>query len=179
MAHHPVIPFNELAKNAGEVYRATRRESPLACVLLSVSYLERLLITVLSNFLIKEPTSKRLFDPNNGSLGQFSSCSDVAYCLGLIAKDVHTNLRIVGKIRNTFAHNDVPVDFDGRRNQEAEILRLAFEGRLANEVLRFGSGVPNQYDRLIGIDYGLATARRRTAALSRTRCKVRQEQGSY
>ncbi len=115
MGRHSVIPFSELAKNAGEVYRATRREPPLACVLLSVSYLERLLITVLSNFLIKAPTSKQLFDPNNGSLGQFSSCSDLAYCLGLIAKDVHTNLRIVGKIRNAFAHSDVQMDFDNQR----------------------------------------------------------------
>ena len=47
---------------------------------------------------------KKLLHPN-GPLGTYGSRTTACYCLGLINEIVKSDLRLVGKIRNRFAHD--------------------------------------------------------------------------
>jgi len=67
-------------------------------------------MTLLGSFFIKEDVSDKLFDIK-GTLDSFSKCSDVAYCLGFFSKTVFDNLKLIGKIRNAFAHATTIPDF--------------------------------------------------------------------
>ena len=60
---------------------------------------------LLTNFLVDdEKEVGRLLDYDQ-PLGTYSNRVRVAYCLGLINKTVREDLRLVGKIRNRFAHD--------------------------------------------------------------------------
>src|SRR6266436_3438925 len=67
-------------------------------------------MSLLASFFIKDEVSDSLFDIR-GALDSFSKCTDVAYCLGFFPKAVYQNLKIIGKIRNAFAHSTTVHDF--------------------------------------------------------------------
>jgi len=50
----------------------------------------------------------------NGPLGSFSSRINFAFLLGLIPKNARRDLHLVRQIRNKFAHNAGPLDFDNK-----------------------------------------------------------------
>jgi hypothetical protein len=58
---------------------------------------------------------KRLLDPPGGPISTFSARSDLAYCLGLIPVGLRQNLKTIGDIRNSFAHDylSLTLDADG------------------------------------------------------------------
>jgi DNA-binding MltR family transcriptional regulator len=90
---------------------ALAHESPLICAVVSVSVTEKALVTLLSNFLIKSGITESILN-HNGTLGEFSRCANMAYCLGLITDGMRENLSNIAKIRNLFAHSDDFIDFD-------------------------------------------------------------------
>jgi hypothetical protein len=66
--------------------------------------LDNVLERILINFVVDvEKEAKRLIGID-GAMGTFSSRVTATYCLGLISRTVRDDLRIVGKIRNRFAH---------------------------------------------------------------------------
>lgn len=58
-----------------------------------------------------EKTQEELFNPS-GPIGSLGTKIKLAYMLGLIHADVHSDLRLVTKIRNEFAHNVRITSFD-------------------------------------------------------------------
>lgn len=120
---HTKIPTIEmLSKESQALYDAVNDERDLPCVLISTSYLDQCLVSLLERFFIQSNTAKNVLDSRKGSLGIFSVRVDLCYCLGLISKGLLQNLRTVGEIRNRFAHSYLSLSFN-----DPEVVKLCLQ----------------------------------------------------
>ncbi len=78
--------------------------------ILGGTFLEMTLEHILYAFLPEDKEVNKLFDFNS-PLGNFSSKIQMAYSLGLIEKTVKSDLNLIRKIRNKFAH-EMFLDFE-------------------------------------------------------------------
>jgi DNA-binding MltR family transcriptional regulator len=97
--------------------------SDRAVAIVGPAFLDTLLSEALVEFMVENRTEvTKLLGPN-GPLGTYGSRVTACYCLGLIGKIVTVDLRIVGKIRNRFAH-DIRANFtDPKISQSCRALR--------------------------------------------------------
>ncbi|MCA9279778.1 MAG: hypothetical protein H6815_09350 [Phycisphaeraceae bacterium] len=80
-------------------------------VVVGVSYLEQSLNRLLSSSMIDDPqASKGLLEDRDALT--FSTCIQLAYCMGLISRPTSQALGQLRKIRNQFAHAARPLSFD-------------------------------------------------------------------
>ena len=114
MKHWKPINIEELSSDTQKVFDILNDETDLACVLIGTSYLSELLANIIEVSFIKTSVSGKLLDPQGGVIGQFSIRADLAYCLGLIKKNVYQDLKIVAEIRNKFAHKHLSLDFSDK-----------------------------------------------------------------
>jgi hypothetical protein len=114
-----IIPPEELVKDLKELQAAMNGQSPLACTLIAGAAIEHALSSLLNNFFIEGGVTNELLTAPKGTLATFGACADVAYCLGLLSKGMHKNLKTVAKIRNRFAHSHLHIGFD-----DAEVVSL-------------------------------------------------------
>ena len=105
------INIEELSGDTKKVFDVLNDESDLACVLIGTSYLSELLANIIEVSFIETSISGKLLDPQGGVIGQFAIRADLAYCLGLIKKNVYQDLGMVAAIRNMFAHKHLTLDF--------------------------------------------------------------------
>lgn len=76
-----------------------------AIAVIGGAFLDTVLLHILQNFFPEdEKEAKQLFEYNN-PLGTYSARVKMVFCLGLIDKLIMEDLKLVGKIRNEFAHN--------------------------------------------------------------------------
>ena len=76
-----------------------------AMVIVGTSFLETQLEHIITNFLVDdEKEIRRLLRPDQ-PMGTYGSKTRMAYCLGLIGPAIRNDLRLIGKIRNKFAHD--------------------------------------------------------------------------
>ena len=75
-----------------------------AIAIVGATFLDNLLEGILINFMVDDEKEAKKLIGIDGSMGAFSSRVTATYCLGLIGKTVRHDLRLVGKIRNRFAH---------------------------------------------------------------------------
>lgn len=88
--------------------------SDRAVAIIGPAYLDHLLSDILIEFMIDdEKEVAKLLQPE-GPLGTYGSRVSACYCLGLIGGIVKTDLKLVGKIRNNFAH-DIRASFSSPR----------------------------------------------------------------
>jgi hypothetical protein len=81
-----------------------------AVAIVGPAFLATLLTEMLINFLVDdEKEVRRLMQPE-APLGTFGAKVSACYCLGLISETIKSDLRIIAKIRNRFAH-DLRADF--------------------------------------------------------------------
>ena len=86
-------------------------ENDRAVAIVGPAFLDTMLTDMLVNFLVDDPKEvARVMEPD-APLGTFSAKVALAYCLGLIGETIKADLRLVGKIRNRFAHQ-LRVGFD-------------------------------------------------------------------
>jgi hypothetical protein len=79
--------------------------SDRAVAIVGPAFLDNLLTEMLISFLVDDSTEvARLMQPE-GPLGTFGSKVSACYCLGLIGETVKSDLRLVAKVRNRFAHD--------------------------------------------------------------------------
>ena len=84
--------------------------SERAVAIVGPAFLDTLLTEMLVNFLIDdEKEVQKLMQPD-GPLGTFGAKISACYCLGLIGETIKSDLRLVAKVRNRFAH-DLRADF--------------------------------------------------------------------
>ncbi len=76
-----------------------------AIVIVGAAFLDTLLEHLLIAFLIDDEKEIGKLLHYDQALGTYGGRATMAYCLGLINKTVRDDLRLVGKIRNEFAHN--------------------------------------------------------------------------
>jgi DNA-binding MltR family transcriptional regulator len=108
---NPIRTLESLMQQSPEFFESVDKEPDLARVLISTSFLDQVLATMLGQFFIDGETSSRLLS-YTGLLGTFSARMDLAYCLALIPKDLYQNLRTVAEIRNRFAHHHLRLTFE-------------------------------------------------------------------
>jgi DNA-binding MltR family transcriptional regulator len=112
MMRSKIPAIEALSEKSQALYDVLNNEGDLSCVLISTSYLDQCLASLLERFLIKSSISKNLLDPRYGTLGTFSARVDLCYCLGLVPKGLFQNLRTLSEIRNSFAHSYLSLSFD-------------------------------------------------------------------
>lgn len=83
---HKIPPIENLAPGVRDLHEVINDGSDLACVLISASYLDKCLASMLQQYFIKSSVAKNVLNERGGALGTFSSRTDVSYCLGLITK---------------------------------------------------------------------------------------------
>jgi hypothetical protein len=94
-----------------DLNEALNRGAPLACVLIGVAATENALMSLLASHFLNGETSKNILE-GRGWLTEYRRCADMAYCLGLIPKQLYKNLCTAGDIRNQFAHSHVSLTFE-------------------------------------------------------------------
>src|SRR5262245_14808199 len=107
----PKLNKEKLEQLAPEFFQLLIQESDMPRVLIAVGYLDQWVASILSKFFVSGETSNAILS-DRGMLGSFSARTDLAYCLGLIPKEMYQNLRKVGEIRNRFAHHHLTLTFE-------------------------------------------------------------------
>ena len=143
--------------------------SDRAVAIVGPAFLDTLLSHTLVKFMVEDRNEvNKLLQPD-GPLGTYGSRVTACYCLGLIGKIVTTDLRLVGKIRNRFAH-DIRADFaDPKISQWCRALRwhkefVAVPPSDATDRDLFQVGVNQLVSHLTAIP-GVARLRKRTEVL--------------
>jgi len=101
------------------MFAAMLSEEPLPCALLCAAYIDNCLKGLLEKAFIATGTAANCSTMSeilgmNGFLGQTFNAVRLAYCLSLIDKPTMTNIGIIAKVRNEFAHAHTPIDFDDK-----------------------------------------------------------------
>lgn len=112
------ISIETLSSDTKRLFDVLNEESDLACVLIGVSFLDETVRSMLSRFLVDGNTTKRLLDPQQGAIGEFSVRFQLAYCLGIVKKTYVSDLTTLAEIRNLFAHNHLGVTFENKEIQQ-------------------------------------------------------------
>lgn len=100
----------EIIKSMDEEFR---HESDRVVAIVGAAYLESLFEHLFQALFIDDAEEMDRLLRADAPLGSFGARCQLAYCLGLIAKDQLDDLRIIGKIRNSFAHNFNSLTFNG------------------------------------------------------------------
>ncbi len=80
-------------------------ENDRALAIVGGAFLDTLLENILIEFLVDDGQEVAELLRYDGPMGTYSGRIRAAYCLGLLRKPVRDDLRLVGKIRNRFAHD--------------------------------------------------------------------------
>ena len=80
-------------------------ENDRALAIVGGAFLDSLLENILVEFLVDDEKEVGELLRYDGAMGTYSGRIRAAYCLGLLRKTVRDDLRLVGKIRNRFAHD--------------------------------------------------------------------------
>jgi len=107
--------LGELTAQTRDIVKVLEAESEIGAVLVATSFLDSCLNTLLRTQLRSGKTTERILNPQNGLLGTYAGKCEIAYCFGLIEKDIFNELILLGEIRNIFAHDHLECTFS---NQE-------------------------------------------------------------
>ncbi len=118
MKINSVIDVSDLHEQVKELRKRLLNESDLGGVLISTSFLDACLASLLQVHFVQSSVTDKLLNPTSGTLGTFSSKCDVAYCLNLIIKETYKDLILIGQIRNIFAHNHLKSSFEDKKVHE-------------------------------------------------------------
>jgi DNA-binding MltR family transcriptional regulator len=102
--------------------------SDMACALVGAAHIEGALMFLLSKFLIICDESKNLFDIGR-ELESMSKCNRMAFCLGLTTRDTYSNVSLVAKVRNKFAHSPAPIAFTN-----AKVIEYCDQFRISRKI---------------------------------------------
>ncbi|MEO6808839.1 MAG: transcriptional regulator, partial [Isosphaeraceae bacterium] len=85
------------------------QESERGAALIAAAFLDDALLELLRAVLVDEPeiVTRLVGDEtgsNNAPLSTFATRINLCYCLGLLDPDTQHDLKLIGRIRNKFAH---------------------------------------------------------------------------
>ena len=89
-------------------------ESDRAAAVLFAAYLDHLLGELIAAYMAVEydRVDKLLYKDGHGPLGTFAARINTTHCLGLLSEDEYSDLNIIRRIRNDFAHKLVGLTFE-------------------------------------------------------------------
>lgn len=112
----PPTTCEQIIRRRDDLFDALSKESSRGVVLVSASFLEEALESLLrARFSIRHPKSKSSIDPlfkTFGPLSSFSAKIRISYAMDLIGEWVYRDLQIVREVRNRFAHSVELAQFD-------------------------------------------------------------------
>ncbi len=88
-----------------------RSESDRAAAVLATSFLDNTLRSLLLAYMVEDPKVGGLFEGDR-PLATFSARVTVAFGLGLLSPDRFSDLELIRRIRNQFAHSEEAISFD-------------------------------------------------------------------
>jgi len=94
--------------------RSYAGESDRSVVILASSFIERALENYILKKLVDDAFVKKLFE-GYAPLATLSAKIEVAFALGLLPRHVHSDLRIIKRVRNVFAHEPESYTFSSKR----------------------------------------------------------------
>ena len=97
-----------------EIAQAYAKESDRAAAVLIASFLEDVMAGKLRAILVDDKKVAKLFD-GYGPLATFAGKIDMAFALGLLTPGMETDLNLIRKVRNHFAHSPRVTDFGDAR----------------------------------------------------------------
>jgi hypothetical protein len=103
----------DLAKFVDELRRETDRGLPLV----GAALIDDRLTETLRSFFCESPSASKLIDDANAPLGTFSSRTEMCFALGLIDEYEYTEIGLIRKVRNEFAHAKHGITFSSPRVQ--------------------------------------------------------------
>lgn len=103
----------DLAKFVVELKRETDRGLPLV----GAALIDDRLTETLRSFFCESPSASKLIDDANAPLGTFSSRTEMCFALGLIDEYEYTEIGLIRKVRNEFAHAKHGITFSSPRVQ--------------------------------------------------------------
>ena len=103
----------DLAKFVAELKRETDRGLPLV----GAALVDDRLTETLRAFFCAGVSTEKLLDGPNAPLGTFSSKTEACFSLGLIDEFEYTEIGLIRKVRNEFAHAKHGLDFSSPRIQ--------------------------------------------------------------
>lgn len=93
-----------------------QNETDRGCALMAAEFLSNELAALLRRRFVDDPRAcDNALEDANGPLATFSSRIESAYLLGVIGPNARRELHLVRKIRNDFAHDYKPLDFNVER----------------------------------------------------------------
>jgi len=93
------------------VVEAFHGESDRAAAVFAGSFIESYLAKYLLSHMVDDPCVQDLFD-GFGPFASYKQRVDSAYAFGFIQKEQRTDLTLIGKVRNHFAHHPLEAAFD-------------------------------------------------------------------
>ncbi|SEI65167.1 Mannitol repressor [Deinococcus reticulitermitis] len=144
------------ALRTAAIRRNVRDEGDRGTALYLTSYVDQVLHEILDDFLVDAESIKKGFFEGNGPLSTFSSRIDLAYLLGLIDQKARSDLNLLRKIRNEFAHNHENISFE---TPQIKSRILNFKLHVPNEETaraRFISTAMSMIAYLSGTTHGLS-----------------------
>ena len=111
MAKPPRIPTQQLSSDTTKLFAVLNNESDLAVILISSSFIDACLLSLLEKKLLKSNTTDRLLG-NSGILGSLRSRADLCYVLGLLPKQHYNDIVEIAEIRNRVAHHHLNLSFE-------------------------------------------------------------------
>lgn len=121
------LDLNDLNTMVG----AFHKESDRGAAILAGSFLEHYLGLFLRAKVVDSKVAERLFDAM-GPLGSFSQRITIAYAFSFITKQQYTNLEILRKVRNHFAHNPLHATFSDTEVRDKIINLSTYGGEAFN-----------------------------------------------
>lgn len=103
----------DLAKFVEELKRETDRGLPLVASAL----IDDKLLETLRAFFCEGPSAVKLLDEGTAPLGTFSARTEACFALGLIDEYEHSEITLLRKVRNEFAHAKHGISFQSPRVQ--------------------------------------------------------------
>jgi DNA-binding MltR family transcriptional regulator len=101
------------AEDLSGFLREFKGESDRGCALLGAALLEEYLRQLLKVFMVNESSEvEELISEQNSPLGSFYARTRAAFCLGLISPGTRSDLDIIRRVRNEFAHGLHGLSFD-------------------------------------------------------------------
>lgn len=88
-----------------------QNESDRATAILGAAFLDAKLEELIIEFLVDDNDVVNSLLGTERPLGTFGSRNSVAYCLGLISKNLYKDINTIKKVRNRFAHNLHGINF--------------------------------------------------------------------
>lgn len=85
-------------------------ESDRSVIIIAVSYIENYLEHILKKRFITHKLVDSLFE-GYAPITTLSAKIDIAFSIGLISEEIHSELHLLRRIRNISAHDDTKVDF--------------------------------------------------------------------